>query len=274
MKLIFFKTLFIMAFAIGLFANSLFAQKTYATINAQYGLSMKNSYSSNSITTTSTTLTLENVNSSLGKGLNAGGAFGYMFTKNIGVELGVSYLLGAKREIKYNANNQIDNRITSSKMLQINPSLIIASSVFKKINPYAKLGLVIGSGSIFNESNVNDKGTGKITLMESKYNGGLAFGLNAGVGVLYSLTAKMSLFGQLNMMNMTYAPTKGETTKWTENGKDLLASKSVSDKEGEFVDSYVYDSSNPPSGSQPYKDLKSNYPFNSFGLSFGLKYGF
>ena len=36
----------------------------------------------------------ENVYGSLGKGLNFGGAIGYMFNKNIGAELGINYLIG------------------------------------------------------------------------------------------------------------------------------------------------------------------------------------
>ncbi len=211
MKMTFFKTAG-MVVVMSLFATVLFAQKTYVTVNAQYGFSTGNPLNSISITQTGTTKTTEINHGSLGNGLSAGGAFGYMFTNNIGAELGISYFSGGKYEASYSAPNYTDSETYSSKMLQINPSLIISAGL-KKINPYAKFGLVMGSGSIMYVGNGNDNGD--IIVTKIKYNGGLAWGLNAGVGVLYSLNDKMSLFGQVNMTDMTYAPTKGEYTEVT-----------------------------------------------------------
>ncbi len=274
MKIISVKAVLIL-FSISLFANSLFAQKYYVTVNAQYGLNMGSfwDYENHSNTIVNTTDTWEKFNSSLGKGLSTGAAFGYMFTENIGAELGISYLLGDKSEYNSNDQNQniTKNTIYSSKMLQINPSFIITAGL-KKINPYAKLGLVVGSGSVLQEYNENNKGT--ITLQKTKNNGGLALGLNAGIGVLYSLNTKMSLFGQLNMMDMAYGPTKGEITEYTINGADQLANTLVSDKKFEYVDSYTIDASNPPSNSEPSKQIKTNYPFNNWGFNLGVKYSF
>ena len=291
MKKIFFNTV-LMIFVISFFANNLFAQKSrgttnvpqkpivttttapqkfFVTVNAQYGFRTKNSYNDYNYTETSTKTTAENINSSLGNGLNAGGALGYMFTKNIGAEVGISYFSGDKNKKTVIFTNYKSSVTHSSNMLQINPSLIISAGL-KKINPYAKFGYMIGSGSILREYNENKNGD--ITLMKFKYTDGLALGLNASVGVLYSLNDNISLFGQVNMTDMTYAPTKGERTEWTVNGVDQLPNATVNQKQIEYVDSYTEDSNNPQPDSQPYKDLKRYYPFNSFGFSLGLKYGF
>ena len=260
----------IMVFAISLFANNLFAQGAYVNINAGYGLSMgsQNLDDFYNYTSGSNSSTSERVNVSLGKGLNVGGAFGYMFNKNIGAELGISYLLGGKSNATDEYTGRKIDYTLSAKMLRINPSLVIASGL-DGINPYAKFGLVIGSGSIMYE--YNDNYDGNIEIMKTKLNGGLAFGLNAGVGALFNLNDKMTFFGEINMVNMSYAPTKGEVTEATYNGADELPDMTTSEKETEFVDSYTSSWSNPPADSQPSKELKQKLPFGSFGINFGLR---
>lgn len=262
-----------MVFAISLFAMNLFAQGTYVNINAGYGLNMgsQNIDGFSNYTSGTNSVTYEQVNVSLGKGLNVGAAFGYMFNKNIGAELGISYLLGGKSKAKDDYTGGTTDYTVSAKMLRINPSIVIASG-FDGVNPYMKFGLVIGSGSAMYEYNDNDAGDIEITKM--KVNGGLAIGLNAGVGALYNLNDKMALFGEINMINMSYAPTKGEVTEATYNGVDMLPNMTTSEKEIEFVDSYTYSYVNPPADSQPSEELKHKLPFGSFGFNFGLRIGF
>ena len=261
-----------MVFVISLFANNLFAQGAYVNINTGYGFNMssQNLDDFSNITEGSNSTTREQVNVSLGKGLNLGGAFGYMFNENIGAELGISYLLGGKSKAKYTYTGGTEDYTVSSKMLRIIPSLVIASG-FENINPYAKFGFVIGSGSIKYEYNGDD---GVIWVKKEKLNGGLAFGLNAGVGALFNLSDNMSFFGELNMVNLSYAPTKGEITEATYNGKDKLPNMTTREKETKFVNSYTYNYQSPPPDSQPRERLKQKFPFGSFGLNFGLRIGF
>jgi hypothetical protein len=255
-----------------LFANNLFAQGAYVNINAGYGLSMSSQnlyfFDFYNSTSGSNSYTEEQVNVSLGKGLNVGGAFGYMFNKNIGAELGISYLLGGKSKAKDTYIGGTTDYTLSSKMLRINPTLVIASG-FEKINPYAKFGLVLGSGSIMYEYNDNEDGD--IYVMKMKLNGGIAFGLSSGIGATFDLNDKMSFFGELNMVNLSYAPTKGKVTEATYNGVDGLPDMTTSDKEIEFVDSYTHNDDNPPADSQPRKALKQKLPFGSFGVNIGLR---
>jgi len=265
----------IIAFTCILCVNNLFGQGAYVNINAGYGLNMSSQnlyyFDFYNSTSGSNSYTYEQVNVSLGKGLNLGGAFGYMFNENIGVELGISYLLGGKSKAKNTYIGGTTDYTLSSKMLRINPSLVIASG-FEKINPYAKFGLVIGSGSIMCEYNDNDDGD--ILVMKMKLNGGIALGLSSGIGAMFNLSDNMSFFGELNMVNLSYAPTKGEVTEATYNGVDELPDLTTSEKEIEFVDSYTYNSSNPPADSQPSKELKQKLPFGSFGVNIGLRINF
>jgi hypothetical protein len=84
----------------------------------------------------------------LGKGFNVGLNFGYIFNKNIGVELGASYLMGAKTNtaITSYTGDYRYNEI-SVKMIVIKPTIVFRAG-FDKLNRYAKIGMVIDSGKI------------------------------------------------------------------------------------------------------------------------------
>lgn len=270
-----------LVFVISLFSNTLFAQGAYVKINAGYGFIISSSVAQNySQTTTSSppytyTNTIEAVNLSLGKGLNFGGAFGYMFNKNIGAELGISYLLGGttkfSNESNFGATHTTYEQTVHSNMLRFIPSLVIASG-FEGINPYAKFGLLIGTGSFFidDDSDID----GDIRVQKRKYNGGFALGLNSALGAIYTINDNISIFGEIDLVNLSYSPTKGELTESTLNGVDQLPFTTTSVKEIEFVDSYTFDSANPPSESEPSKELKFKMPYGSVGLNFGLKINF
>lgn len=267
----------ITVFAWILDVNNVVGQGAYVNINAGYSAKMSSQnliyFDFYNYTSTSNSSTSEQVYVSLGKGLNFGGAFGYMFNENIGAELGLSYLLGGKSTAKVDGNEGggTSDATLSSNMLRINPSLVISSGL-DGVNPYAKFGFVIGTGSVNYEYEINYDVN--IYKEKKKMHGGLAMGLNAAIGAIFTLSENMSLFGEINMINMSYAPTKGEVTEATYNGADKLPDMTTSEKEIEFVDSYTHSYHNPPPNSEPRKELKQKLPFGSFGLNFGLRIGF
>lgn len=275
MKKKLFKVLLVV-FAISLFANNLFAQGAYVNINAGYGLNVSSqnlsyfdfiNFTVDNISTTS-----EQVNVSLGKGLNVECAFGYMFNKNIGAELNISYLFGAISEARDFYIHGIKEHALSSKMLRINPSLVITAG-FEKINPYAKIGCLIGFGAITYENNIKEY-NGNTQTTKMVLEGGLAFGLNGGVGVLYKMNDRLSFFGELNSVNLSYAPTKGKLTESTNNGIDRLPNLTTSEREIEYVDTFTTEVNNPRPDSEPRQELKQSFPFGSVGLNIGLRISF
>lgn len=263
---------FLIVTLVSLFANNLFGQGAYLNINAGYGLMMSSGNLPNfySLTTSSNSDTYKQVNLSLGKGINFGGAFGYMFNKNIGAELGVSYLLGGKSKAQDIYQGGKTDYTLSARMLRINPSIVIASGL-NGINPYAKIGLIVGTGSVTEETIDNDGGD--ISRVLVKMNGGVAIGGNAGLGVLFDISKKISFFSEINMTSLSYAPTKGKATKATYNGIDILSDLTTSEKEIEYVDSYT-ESNTPPPDSQPSKGLKTKLPFGSIGINLGMRFSF
>jgi hypothetical protein len=259
--------------------SNLFAQGMYVRLNAGYGMNagaqnldgFYNETSSYRSSNNSTDHTYEQINVSLGKGLNVGGALGFMFSANFGAELGVSYLLGGKSTATdtYNGSSYSETYeyTISAKMLRINPSLVLTTGA-EGLSPYAKFGLVAGMGSILMEYMNNDDGD--VYIEKTKLNGGTALGLTAALGVNYKLSESMSLFGEINMVNMSYAPTTGEITEATYNGANKLPDYTTNEKLTDFVDSYSYNSQDNQSENEPDQELKQKMPFGSIGVNLGL----
>lgn len=238
----------------------------------------------------------EQVNASLGKGINFALAAGYMFNDHWGVELGVSYLLGGKtkathessgkgeyydyeydRTVSYEYSN-ISEYSISARMFRINPSLLFCAG-YKKVNPYAKFGLILGMGSIFyeytnqyeNERYVDEE---RQYYMKMKMNKGLAVGCNAALGVMFNIGEHISLFGEVNAVAMSYAPKKGTLMEYTVNGIDELNDLTTSEKEIDFVKDYSFSSDDNDSDYEPSKSLKYKYPFGSIGVNVGIRINF
>jgi len=271
-----------MVFAIGSMSSNLLAQGAYVNFNAGYGASMSSqtmgaNYTSNS-SSSSISSTTEIVSGTLGKGLNLGAALGYMFNENVGAELGLSYLLGSPTtttSTTTTSTGKSTNESTeSAKMFRINPSLVVAASG-KKMSPYAKFGVVIGSGSITDENSSKDTEDNSSSTETWVYDGGMALGLSSALGATFELSDKMSFFGELNMINLSYSPTRGELTEWSINGVSILSDLPAGAKEIEFVESTSSSSNDPaPDATKPSKQLKTSHAFGSFGLNIGLRINF
>ncbi len=276
MKKQIFKSLAIIV-AISFFAISAKSQNIYFKVGGGYSLGNASLFSENK-KTTPTTYNSEIVKINCGKGLNFQGAGGFMVNKNIGIELGLSYLIGGKTETTYYAESstEIDNaiEILYSRMLLINPALVRTSS-FYGINTYARVGLLVGIGSVYSETDETYtwKPTSTVTKTFEKFkkNGGVALGFNSAFGVLYDINKQLSVFSEININNIGYAPTKGEVVEYTVNGADKLGDLTTSQKETEYFNEL---DQNPNSGgsSSPTKALKQKYPFSSVGVNVGIRF--
>jgi len=211
--------------------------------------------------------TVERVPVSLGKGGNFSGAFGIMFSKYVGMELGLSYLLGLKTKAKWTYPGGTQEEAFYSRMASFIPAIIITPGL-DGVNPYARIGVLIGVGSIFYD--MEDIDAGDKTVVKVKLNGGVAIGVNTAVGLQFKIGDYFGLFGEVCMVNMSYAPTKGEVIEATYNGVDDLPNWTTSEKEIEFVNEVTYSQSTPHPDSQPSQELKYNFPFGSFGINFGV----
>jgi hypothetical protein len=265
-----FKPLIVLV-TVSLFTHNLSAQELYLNVNAGYafGTGQMNLSTTNVNATSST---YEVVGYSLGKGVNTDISIGATFNKNIGAELGISYLIGGKTNASSVYLDRKEDFNFAAKMLRFNPSIVIYKG-YEKFKPYAKFGVIVGiGGSISSEYKTAYTAVGGHTLLnKQKYNGGLASGFSSALGVIYGLNSKFSLFGELTMINLRYSPTKSKYTESTDNGVDRLSTFTVSQKEYEYVKSYTVNSAI-PNPSQPSKALKFKYPFSSIGFNIGIRF--
>lgn len=268
---------------ISLFSVAAYSQ-FYINVGGGYNLGIANQSLLYNYESTNDIEKAENVKISLGKGLDFGLNLGYMFNSNLGIDLQCTYLLGdeATGESKstytfYNTKYYDYEKISiKSQMIRVNPSIIIASG-FEKLDPYAKFGVILGFGSItcsyLGEDYINDQLQNK-EVQEWKLNGGMAFGLSSTLGLMYHISDLISVYGELNLVGMSYAPTKGVMTKYTVNGSDRLPNLTTDDKEIDFVDDITYDYNNPPSTAEPSKEFKKYLPYSSIGLNIGVRFSF
>jgi hypothetical protein len=77
-----------------------------------------------------------------------------------------------------------------------------------------------------------------------------------------------ALSREFDVINMSYAPTKGEVIEYIYNGEDRLSGLSTSDKETDFVDELSSGSSY--NSWEPRKELKQKYPFGSMEINVGI----
>jgi len=268
---------------ISLFSIAAYSQ-FYINVGGGYNLGIATQSLFSNYESTDNIQKIENVKTSLGKGLDFGLNLGYMFNGNIGIDLQCSYLLGDETtgEFKDNytffSSNYYDYEKISikSQMFRVNPSIIIASG-FDKLDPYAKFGVILGFGSItlnylyeeYENNQLQDK-----EVVKWKMDGGMAFGISSALGLMYHISDLISVYGELNLVGMSYAPKKGVMTEYTINGTDQLPGLTTDDKEIDFVDDITYDYDNPPSSAEPMKELKFYFPYSSIGLNIGVRFSF
>lgn len=266
------------------------AQKTYLDVNFGYGFGANGTtgilYNTSSYETDiNYSEKTENVKLSLGKGLNFGANFGYMFNEHVGIDLGVNYHLGSKttgtsiEDISYYdgwsgtyfEGYSKTEESYSSNMIQVIPSLVLAQK-FETITLYSKFGVVMGMGSVTQEylqKGHYDQIEESFKVI-NKQSGGFTAGFSASLGTEFHLNEKLSLIGEINYAGLNYSPTKGSFTTIEENGEDISHQFDNDFLNYELVDEVSYSSSSPGSG--PSQHLKTAYSYSSIGLKFGVRF--
>jgi opacity protein-like surface antigen len=281
LKQIAMKRIFLFVMVLCAMAVTVNAQKTYLRLGLGGGVGLK-SYEGDqwaNETYTSSSDNYEIKSMGLGGGFNAGLAVGYMLSDNIGLELGVNYFFGLNKKIHYsdtygNTTDEVDVKMSGS-MLQLVPALVITPNL-EKLNPYARLGMIVGIlPSVVEKVNATYT-TGNPTkatteeVYKEKNSGGVAMGFTAAVGATLKLSEKFDFFGELMFNGITYAPTKGKVKEWTVDGADQLPNATTKMKEWEYVKKYD-DDENIPDGSKN-KRPKESVNFSNVELNIGIRF--
>lgn len=272
-KIILHTKLLTLTIILSLVSFKMFGQGSYFKLDVGYGLSMAGDYGLKKQIYTDDLEDFEYNKMSYGAGLNFGGTFGYMFNQNMGLEMGVSYLIGAKQSSEYiysRFGQTTYNFEAIGKMLRLMPSIIITPD-YKVLNPYVRFGMVIGMGSLLYGTIENDEGDEYVN--KYNYSGGLSLGHVSSLGATYKTSEKAGIFFELNAVNMSFSPTKGELIESSENGRSDLHEYTTREKEIKYVTSYN-SLDDKKSASEPSQSPRFSLPFGSINLNIGFKYNF
>jgi hypothetical protein len=241
------------------------AQGVYVSANAGYGLGAGTQILGMNQTSAGTTITyysFEGVFGSYGEGFKFGASAGYMFNKNFGTELGLSYWLGKTFEWTANAGwNSQTSKYSCSGFLAV-PSIVVSADM-KTINPYARFGLVFGTMKVKEEGRYEENAHIREGTIEET--GSLAFGYVGALGIVVPAGGTVDIFAEVALHSLTYSPSQSEVTKLTVDGVDQKASlpRTVYKYEESFDLSF-------PPGTTDTK-LAVRRPLSSIGIVVGVR---
>ncbi len=212
-----------------------------------------------------------------GRGFTGVAAFGYSPSKYISLEFGISQFLGfpniADSIIKVPGGSSVEARIKGN-MLSLLPSVVLSPG-FENINPYARIGFVLGIRPTVNATVDAVNGTThpieEIQAVRHFY-GGVATGINAAMGVSWKIDPMISLYAEFSFSSINYSPRSSEVVLYEKNGVDQLSTLTVKEKKTEYYANIYPDEQIPDTS--PDKALRKTLPFSNAGLNFGIVFNF
>src|SRR5688572_6524008 len=230
-----------------------------------------------------TTYTSQNVKGSFGAGWNIGGAYVYEFSKNINLELGLSYVVGKKyttesafSEINSGVveNLHLESETSKSRAFLFMPMLkYIVYDRRRPITPYLFAGPVLSKVNFNRELKryVEENGTVSTESRSTKFNGGISLGIRGGAGVNVKMNKKMSFFSEISFTGMNYYPKESEITRYIINGENNLSSLTQNVRNTTYVNKVTTDSQQTPEEvNSPGKSLRFPVAMSSINLNVGV----
>ncbi|MBK0370705.1 outer membrane beta-barrel protein [Flavobacterium agrisoli] len=243
----------------------------------------------------------ESVTGSFGEGFRTGITAGYRFNARLGVEMGINYynsndktMAQTVSDVPYipasGSNGPVYNFKSVGQITawDLSPSLVLFLGEHKGFEPYTKVGVLVpihGDLEITTDAvapvGVNPSTGAPImanvhSVDQVKPNPTVGF--MAALGTSYKLGQHISVYGELEYRNFTVHGKTKETTEFTVNGTDALASRNTSQIHTNYRDRLDVNSNNDltnPNGidtSRPKDELSSYVGISGLGLTLGLKY--
>lgn len=236
----------------------------------------------------------ESVTGSFGEGFRTGFTAGYRFNERLGVEMGVNYYNSTDKTM---AQTTTDNIFISGGKPVFNfksvgqitafdlaPALVLFLGEHKGFEPYTKVGVLVpvhGDLEITSDAiaptGVANPATVAVHSVD-KVKPNPTVGFMSALGTSYKLGKNISAFAELEYRNFTVHGKTKETTQYTVNGNDALASRSQAQIHTNYQNSLNLNSNNAatnPSGldnTKPMDELSSYVGISGLGLTLGLKY--
>jgi hypothetical protein len=212
-----------------------------------------------------------------GRGFTGVAAFGYNVSKYVSLEFGVSQFMGlpkfADSVMKFPGGTAGQAKVKGN-MLSLQPAIVIRPG-FKDIDPYARIGFILGIRPRVNATaDFTNASTNPPQESEAirQYYGGVAAGLNAALGVSWTINSLVSLYAECNFSSINYSPKYSEVISYEKNGVDQLSTLSVKQTKTEYYNNVRPDEEIPETS--PDKALRKSLPFSNAGIAFGILFHF
>jgi opacity protein-like surface antigen len=258
-------------FIIALFVATSMSAQFYIGAKVGYGFGAQKT----DIGTTLTDNSEANIWGSLGQGFTPGLKVGYFFNDNLGIELGINYLIGAKI-------TGLDRKTTGVTILaeaKTTQFRLLPALVYKTdMGIYGRFGLslpVAGNTTITTEAN----GLGGPNTTEHSVEvikGKFTIGFAGAMGYAFELNENLHLFGELEYIGQNIRAKTSEITEWTRNGVDQVANADVYDIQTNYVDELDASSNTgaSPDKTKPEDVLGSVNGYSSFRINIGITMSF
>lgn len=257
------------AFLLGLGAS---AQGPYASLQFGYAMGSSKEVIGSNYSMSGSTSTTTNVYGTYGAGIPITLGLGYNVNDNIGLDLGINYFMGSEQtvsEVSYTGYSSITK--VSGYQIRLIPSVVVSSGFSNDFNMYAKAGLMMPVSGVTNFNMVEDMG-GIETITEGENHGQFSIGFTGALGANYKLSDNLSLFGELQGINLRVKSGTRTITRYEVGGTDYTSNMTTSQLETEYVDEVSSDDNT--DANSPTKALASTANYNSLGLNIGVRFNF
>ena len=236
----------------------------------------------------------QSVTGSFGEGFRTGITAGYRFNERLGVEMGINYYNSSDKTMAQTVSDMpfIPTSATSGiynfksvgqiKAFDLAPALVLFLGEHKGFEPYTKVGVLVpihGDLEITTDAfaPTSPSTFGNIHSVD-KVKPNPTVGFVSALGTSYKLGKHIAAFAELEYRNFTVHGKTKETTEFTVNGNNALASRSQAQIHTNYQNRLDVNSNNAatnPNGlnsAKPMDELSSYVGISGLGLTLGLKY--
>ncbi|SHF95458.1 MULTISPECIES: outer membrane beta-barrel protein [Flavobacterium] len=250
----------------------------------------------------------ESITGSFGQGFRSGITAGYRFSTRLGVEVAANYYISnsktmaqtTNRLYAYNQATNVDTYLSFTaegqiKAFDIAPAVVMFLGEAHGFEPYTKVGVIVpihGTLDIKTDRELTSYSGNNVVATNNIYSKDVVkpnptLGFMASLGTSYKLGKHISAFAELEYRNFTVHGKTKETTEYTVNGQDALATRNTSQRYTVYHDRLDVNSNNPlfnpntatttdttdtTRPNDKMDELSSYVGISGLGLTVGLKY--
>ncbi len=249
----------------------------------------------------------ESITGSFGQGFRSGITAGYRFTTRLGVEMSANYYISNSKTMAqttdrlygYDAANNVATYISFNaegqiKAFDLAPAVVLFLGETHGFEPYTKVGVIVPvHGTLDIKTNrelLSYVGANQVAkndiYSKDVVKPNATIGFMASLGTSYKLGKNISAFAELEYRNFTVHGKSKETTEYTVNGQDALATRNTSQRYTTYHSKLDVNSNNPlfnpntatsdtsdtTRPNDKMDELSSYVGISGLGLTLGIKY--